>query len=137
MTTKVYKILPDAARKIREKVFVEEQGFAEEFDSMDKTALHMVVYDGDRAAATCRFYEAAAGEYVLGRIAVLPEYRGRHIGADMIAAAEDEVRGTGGKIMRIHAQTRVRAFYEKQGYSAYGDVDFEENRGHIWMKKIL
>lgn len=137
MTTKVYEVLPEAAREIREKVFVEEQGFAEEFDSMDKTAFHMVVYDGGRAAATCRYYEAAAGEYVLGRIAVLREYRGRRIGAEMIAAAEDEVRGAGGRTMLIHAQTRVRVFYEKQGYAAFGDVDFEENREHIWMKKAL
>ena len=137
MTTKVYEVLPEAAIEIREKVFVEEQGFAEEFDSMDKTAFHMVVYDGGRAAATCRYYEAAAGEYVLGRIAVLREYRGRRIGAEMIAAAEDEVRRAGGKTMHIHAQTRVRVFYEKQGYAAFGDVDFEENREHIWMKKAL
>ena len=137
MTTKVYEVLPEAAIEIREKVFVEEQGFAEEFDSMDKTAFHMVVYDGGRAAATCRYYEAAAGEYVLGRIAVLREYRGRRIGAEMIAAAEDEVRRAGGKTMLIHAQTRTRVFYEKQGYAAFGDVDFEENREHIWMKKAL
>ena len=137
MTTKVYEVLPEAAIEIREKVFVEEQGFEEEFDSMDKTAFHMVVYDDGRAAATCRYYEAAAGEYVLGRIAVLREYRGRRIGAEMIAAAEDQVRRVGGKTMLIHAQTRVRVFYEKQGYAAFGDVDFEENRKHIWMRKGL
>ena len=35
---------PDA-RVIRQSVFVEEQGFEYEFDDIDETALHLVLYD--------------------------------------------------------------------------------------------
>ena len=34
---------PDA-RAIRQSVFVEEQGFEYEFDDIDETALHLVLY---------------------------------------------------------------------------------------------
>lgn len=45
---------PDA-RAIRQSVFVEEQGFEYEFDDIDETALHLVLYDeNDNPCATGR-----------------------------------------------------------------------------------
>ncbi|WP_329887796.1 hypothetical protein [Pseudoramibacter faecis] len=34
--------LPPDARTIRQTVFVDEQGFYDEFDALDKTATHLV-----------------------------------------------------------------------------------------------
>ena len=48
METKIYNQLPDEAKEIRLEVFVKEQGFEEEFDDIDKTAAHIVLFDGDR-----------------------------------------------------------------------------------------
>ena len=39
-----YHSLPDAARQIREAVFVREQGFQLEFDKTDETAVHIVAW---------------------------------------------------------------------------------------------
>ena len=65
-----------AARKIREKVFIEEQGFEVEFDNIDESATHILLtIDGD-PAATGRVFPKEDGVYILGRIAVLPQYRG-------------------------------------------------------------
>ena len=36
MEIKIYEQIPEAARKIREEVFVREQGFEYEFDDIDK-----------------------------------------------------------------------------------------------------
>ena len=46
-----YHSLPDAARQIREAVFVREQGFQLEFDKTDETAVHIVAWDGTQPAA--------------------------------------------------------------------------------------
>lgn len=42
MIIKAYEKLPEEAHFIRQTVFVEEQGFREEFDTIDNTAVHAV-----------------------------------------------------------------------------------------------
>ena len=55
MDIKVYHILHKDAVKIRKEVFMEEQGFHDEFDETDETAVHLVLYIDQVPAATCRF----------------------------------------------------------------------------------
>ena len=135
---KIYHTLPDAAREIRVTVFVEEQGFVEEFDSTDNDAVHFVTYDGDRAVATCRLFRTTEDDsYTLGRLAVRKEYRGRHLGTALIKAAEDYVRSVMGSALILHAQCAAQTFYEKSGFSAYGGIEYEQDCPHVWMKKEL
>ena len=42
---------------VRTKVFVEEQGFKNEFDDIDKTALHILCYIDKRPVAVGRIYK--------------------------------------------------------------------------------
>ena len=44
--------LTEDAKRIREEVFVEEQGFQQEFDETDSDAHHLVWYEAGEAAAT-------------------------------------------------------------------------------------
>ncbi|MFT8352902.1 GNAT family N-acetyltransferase [Clostridium saccharoperbutylacetonicum] len=69
---------------------------------------------------------------VIGRIAVVEEWRGKNIGAKIINVAEENIKRDVGKSVMLSAQVRVAAFYEKQG-KAYLDQDCP----HIWMKKNL
>lgn len=55
MDIKVYHTLHKNAVKIRKEVFMEEQGFHDEFDETDETAIHLVLYIDQVPAATCRF----------------------------------------------------------------------------------
>lgn len=136
MEVKIIDTLPDEARYIRTKVFVEEQGFKEEFDSEDKKATHIVLFDEGKAVATCRFF-ARDDDFLIGRIAVLKEYRGRHIGAMLIKTAEEEIKKKGGRRLAIHSQKRAKDFYIKQGYVAEGEEDFDEGCPHVWVYKNL
>lgn len=136
MEAKIYDALPDEAKNIRITVFVEEQGFNEEFDSVDDIATHIVMYDSEEPIATCRFY-IKDGSYLLGRIAVIREYRGKHIGALLISKAEEEIKKRGGRKTVIHAQTRAKDFYLKQGYIDSGKNDTEEGCPHVWLFKNL
>lgn len=138
MDAKIYIGIPDDARRIRQQVFIEEQGFEHEYDETDETAAHIVMYDGETAVATCRiFIDAAMGAYVLGRLAVLKPYRGRHLGALTLGEAEKYVREQGGKSLSLHAQCRATDFYKKCGFESYGNVEYDEGCPHIWMKKIF
>lgn len=136
MKIKLFDKLPDEAKDIRVTVFVEEQGFNEEFDSVDGIATHIVMFDSNKPVATCRFF-VQDGSFLLGRIAVLSEYRGKHIGALLISKAEEQIKKLGGKKIVIHAQTRAKDFYLKQGYIDSGKNDFEEGCPHVWLFKNL
>ena len=138
MNTCLFYKLPEDAKQIREEVFVKEQGFRNEFDDIDARAMHLVLYDDELPVATCRlFSDDLPGDYVVGRIAVIKEYRGKNIGTYLLKAAEEEIRKMGGKRIIVHAQSRVKNFYEKQGYYSLGKNDFDEDCPHVWMAKEL
>ena len=136
MEFREYDTLPTASREIREKVFVDEQGFQEEFDGADERATHILAFNGEEAVATCRFFKQD-NYYLIGRIAVLKNYRGCNIGRDMIRYAEKSIKNIGGQEIRIHAQLSAQGFYEKLGYKPFGECDYDESCKHIWMKKIF
>jgi predicted GNAT family N-acyltransferase len=138
MVTKVYDYLPQDAKQIRTAVFVDEQGFKEEFDKIDSTAVHLMIYDGDKPVATCRFFwNEEKQSYTVGRIAVIKEYRMKGLGSRILKEAENQIRLLGGKTVCLHAQTRARGFYEKQGYVQKGGIEYEEYCPHVWMWKDI
>ena len=93
MRVEVFSSLPDSAREIREKVFISEQGFTQEFDDIDEAAVHLVMFDENVPAATCRIFKGdEQGLYVLGRLAVVKEYRGKQLGLALIKEAEKYVK---------------------------------------------
>ncbi|MBE6861455.1 MAG: GNAT family N-acetyltransferase [Ruminococcus sp.] len=126
------------AEKIRMKVFVEEQGFAAEIevDEKDETAFHVVAYDGDKPVGAARFFEEHGG-YHVGRVAVLPEYRGEGVGRFIMAEIETYAANNGVGELMLSAQTRAADFYLKCGFAKYGDVYLEEGCPHIEMRKNI
>lgn len=138
MEFKIYNSLPQEAVDIRTAVFVNEQGFRHEFDETDKTALHIVAFKDGQAAGVCRIFpQNDNGAYILGRLAVLKECRLLHIGRQLIEYAEHCIRKRGGKSVCLHAQVRVKEFYEKQGYRVCSAIDSEDSCPHVWMRKTL
>lgn len=137
MQFKTYYFLPQEAVYIRTAVFIQEQGFQNEFDEIDNEAVHIVAYsDENEPIAVCRVYEAE-DTFIFGRLAVIKEFRGRNIGSLMITEAEKIVSAKGGNSIMLHAQCRVKDFYNKFGYSAVGTEDEDEGCPHIWMKKDM
>lgn len=138
MDVRALDYLPQEALHIRTMVFVDEQGFVDEFDDIDGVAVHFVAFDGDKPVGTCRIFTQDGGNtYVLGRLCVLKEHRSRGVGTQLLATAEQVVRERGGKVLTLHSQCHAQPFYEVQGYAAYGDVENEQGSPHIWMKKVL
>ncbi len=139
METVIYKGIPDYAKEVRQKVFVDEQGFHNEFDDIDETAAHIVMFDEDKIPiATCRiFWDTVMNTYILGRLAVIKEYRGKSIGSVIVKEAEKYIQKRGGKCLALHAQCRITAFYQTLGFTEFSDIDDDEGCPHIWMKKSL
>ncbi len=138
MKAKRYPSVPPEAREIRETVFLQEQGFQTEYDEIDEIATHLVLYEDELPLATCRIFPGdTPGVYILGRLAVRKEHRREGIGSRMLQEAEDCARELGGNCLILHSQLHAKEFYEKSGYIAYGEVEYEEDCPHIWMKKKL
>ena len=137
MKIEILDFLPDEAREIRIKVFIEEQGFENEFDAVDARAVHVLIKNDNAVPiATCRvFWDNKMNSYVLGRLAVLKEHRGRGIGSEVVKAGLGYVESTGGKTLMLHSQCRATAFYENLGFVSFGEVELDEGCPHIWMKK--
>lgn len=133
-----YCFLHDDVKFIRQSVFVEEQGFAEEFDDKDAIAEHVVLYHKNKPIATCRYFSIDEGNvYFIGRIAVLKAFRNNNHGTAVLREAEEQIAAVGGAEIRLAAQLRAKGFYEKLGYSAVGEEFLDENCPHIWMRKKL
>lgn len=132
-----YDTLPDEARLIRTEVFVEEQGFREEFDGKDKESIHIVLFENNVPIATGRLYPENGNTYAAGRIAVRKNYRGKNFGAKVMKLLEEKARELGADVLAVSAQYRARGFYEKSGYTASGKIYLDENCEHIHMEKHL
>lgn len=138
MQYKIYKYLPDEAKFIRETVFIKEQGFQNEYDHIDETAHHIVLYVDSKAVGTARFFTEDGGKsYHLGRLAVSKECRGNNYGKVIVEAIETEVKKLGGTKIELSAQVQAKDFYAKCGYEQTGDVYLDEHCPHILMFKLL
>lgn len=136
MDNKIYDFLHPDARFIRKMVFMKEQGFENEFDDIDDQAKHVVIYSQLQPVATCRIYKTADGTYHIGRICVLMEYRGAHLGSKLLKLAEEEIKKEADTAY-LDAQVRAIGFYEANGYAPFGDEFDDEGVPHIHMKKTL
>lgn len=123
---------------IRRKVFVDEQGFAAEIevDETDKYAFHVAAFDGEIPVGAARFF-GDKDPYHVGRVAVLPEYRGKGIGEFIMREIEKFAREIGVRELSLSSQMRVVGFYDKCGYSQIGEEYLDEGCPHIEMRKNI
>jgi predicted GNAT family N-acyltransferase len=124
------------ALSVRLAVFVEEQGIPreEELDELDEVAVHCVGYAGDTPIATGRLV-LSDGYGKIGRMAVLREHRGAGAGQLVLDALEGEGVARGVRSFKLSAQLSARAFYDRAGYVASGQVYDEVGIPHIAMEK--
>jgi len=131
----------------------------EEFDEYDCDGTrYIVLLDDGYPIATCRFYEVGTNKseekacgcvssnyqcsdeaaVILGRVVVLPEYRGKKLGARVVQEAEKWIKELGYKQIIIDSRKEVVGFYEKLGYKIV-DGNIKQNSVFecICMEKTL
>lgn len=111
-------------RKLRRLVFIEEQGVSEadELDDKDDEAVHLLAREDGRALGSARLLLAGdVGK--IGRVCVLPEGRGRGIGAALIRAGVAYFRQRGDlSMVKLGAQTHALGFYAALGFHPVGEI---------------
>ena len=75
-----------------------------------------MLLDEGYPVATCRFYELDRERVMIGRVVVLPEYRGSGLGRKVILEAESWIRELGYTAAEIESRTVATGFYLRLGY---------------------
>ena len=89
-----------------------------EFDMHDTPdTKYIVLTDDDFPVATCRFYRIDSESAMIGRVVVLPEYRGNGLGKQVVKEAENWLCELGYKKAVVESRDVAVAFYEKLGYA--------------------
>lgn len=123
--------------KIRICVFVAEQGVPEsmEMDDRDSRCLHFLAFEADKAVGTARLDIGLLGK--VGRVAVLPEFRRKGIGTQLMHAVHDLARARGLSAVWCHAQLSALDFYHTLGYQQEGLTFLEAGIPHVTMRSYL
>lgn len=138
INSKFYNNLCEDEKNIRTEVFIKEQGFVNEFDDIDDRAIHCVIYKDEKAMAVGRIFKGEKeGEYIIGRVAVLKEYRKLHLGSEVIKSLENKSLEMGCKVIKLSAQCRAKEFYKKLGYIEASEVYYDESCPHVDMIKKM
>lgn len=121
-------------RRIRERVFVQEQGVPpeQEWDSLDSQAIHFLAQEDDFSVGTARLLPDGS----IGRVAVLREWRGLGIGEKLLKAAIAEAENRGLREQTLTAQVHAARFYERLGFEVISDEFIEAGIPHIEMRRI-
>lgn len=153
----------DDAARVRRAVFMDEQGYEDEFDAIDEDVrcLHVTLYVAGELAGCARVFpeqleralapaspqspscdlDAQAtpeATYLLGRVAVLPSYRRQGLASKIVEASDAAAKEAGAKLIKLHAQEYVLGLYAAQGYEQIAPVDYEdEGQPHAWMAKLV
>lgn len=97
----------------------------EEFDEHDgEECKYIVLLDKEYPVATCRFYPLNNSCVLLGRVVVLPEYRGKELGRKVIGEAEKWICELGYSEIVIDSRLVAEGFYKKLGYLRGSDEVF-------------
>lgn len=125
--------------QVREAVFVGEQNVPLELerDEHDADALHLLAIhtDTNEPVGTARIVDKGNGVAKIGRVAVLPAFRGLGIGDALMNAAIETAHTLKFAAMVLDAQLPVIAFYERFGFVAEGDIFLDAGIQHRRMTR--
>lgn len=123
---------------IRMTVFVKEQQVSIEEEVLDEEpCTHFIVYQQKTAIATARLFPKTDKRAYVQRVAVLKDYRGQHIGQQLITHMETAAKEMGFSELKLGAQTHALGFYEQLGYKAFGEEYLDAGIWHYDMLKTI
>jgi predicted GNAT family N-acyltransferase len=121
---------------VRRVVFIGEQHVPEvlEWDEHDEPALHWLALDANEQAIGCARLLPGG---LIGRMAVMPQWRGRGVGRALLETALQAARERGLPVVKLSAQNRAVPFYARSGFRAVGPEYLEAGIVHVAMIKKL
>jgi predicted GNAT family N-acyltransferase len=123
-------------RAVREAVFMREQGVPGEleWDGLDEGCRHALALSRNGDAIGCGRMLADGH---IGRIAVLPQWRGKKVGTAIVEALLDDASARGFKQVEVDAQTQAAPFYRGFGFIEEGGEFMDAGLPHIRMRLEL
>ncbi|MFO8051642.1 MAG: GNAT family N-acetyltransferase [Thermoplasmatota archaeon] len=121
-------------RKIRERVFIEEQGVPRdiEYDEHEQNSIHFLIKKNG-VSVGCIRYRWNGSDIKIERLAVLKEHRKKGLGGFAMKNILQIALRLGPDRIYLHSQTAAREFYEKIGFGAIGPRFTEAGIEHIKM----
>lgn len=121
--------------KLREKVFVHEQGVPPELeiDGSDPFCIHIVAEYRNQTIGTGRLTRDGH----IGRLAVLEEYRGQGIGSILLSRLIQEAVHHGLNKVNLNAQLQAIRFYEQAGFEICSREFMDAGIPHMEMCLFL
>ncbi len=95
----------------------------------DPLCRHVLACDGNRPIGTGRIDPKGK----VGRMAILPAYRGTGVGRRILEALIQYGKDNGLRHFYLSSQTHAVGFYEKAGFVRYGEEFEEAGIGHVMM----
>ena len=109
-----------------------------EFDEHDTPETkYIVMTDDDFPIATARMYPLDRDSMMIGRVVVLPEYRHRGIGTDVVRECETWAKELGFQQAIVESRDNKQAFYLRMGYEICGEMTEGDTFCCIRMEKKL
>jgi ElaA protein len=139
-TTELYDLL-----EARCAVFIVEQTCVYgDIDGLDKTAWHLLAYDGRHADAKLAGYlrvlppDATTPDLRIGRVLTTSGFRGIGLGNALLARALDvSTQAWRDVAISLHAQAHLQGYYGAFGFEPSSDVHDEDGIPHVWMRRAL
>lgn len=130
-----WHVLEPMLRRVRTAVFIAEQGVPEalEWDEHDAESLHAVALIDGEVAGCARLLPDGH----IGRMAVLPDFRGQGVGSEMLVCLIDAARVRNMTLLQLHAQSHAAGFYRKAGFVSEGPEFDEAGIPHIRMLRTV
>jgi predicted GNAT family N-acyltransferase len=122
----------NALRKIREAVFIREQGVPPEleWDEFDMNCIHVLASDSAaNPVGTGRLLRDGS----IGRMAVLREYRGKGVGKALMHFLLREAANRRIQQVTLNAQAHAIEFYKKFGFQVTGEMFLDAGIPHVRM----
>jgi predicted GNAT family N-acyltransferase len=136
---------------LRHEVFVVGQDVPEDLerDEYDDQADHALATREGALLGTGRLVSGRIGEDgvvvpgtagtvgTIGRMAVAEAARGSGVGRAVLDLLVARAADRGLPVVELHAQLHARDFYERAGFTAFGDVYVEAGIDHVGMRRQL
>lgn len=140
MTVRIRKyswpLAPEPIRSIRHKVFVDEQKVPPEleWDDTDEIADHfLAVLPDNTPVGVARLFSTLGETGHIGRMAILPEFRGQGIGEAMLQYLIAEAAGQYQEL-KLSAQQHAVAFYQRAGFHVCSEPYEDAGIPHLDMR---
>ena len=141
----------DEVYALRHEVFVIGQDVPEDLerDELDAGADHAVAREGGRVVGTGRLVDGRIDEQgrlepgtpgevgTVGRMAVAEDARGTGTGRALLDLLVARASERGLPAVELHAQLHARGFYERAGFTPFGEVYLEAGIEHLGMRREL